>query len=78
MYYRAKPSQLLYVSRTDSHRTPIPLTPPHHPLTPTHIPHTYHHQFLHSFPNLPFSYHLYTTTHHQTHHQFLHHTFFKL
>jgi len=61
-YYRGKGDNVIYVSGTDSHGTPITVNAQKTGVTPKEIATHYHDEFTKTFESLNFSYDLYTST----------------
>ena len=61
-YYRQHGDNVIYVSGTDSHGTPITLTAKKEKCEPKDIALKYHNEFKQNFKDLDFSYDLYTNT----------------
>ena len=61
-YYRGCGDNVVYVSGTDSHGTPITLRAKEEGLKPVVIADRYHQEFIETFNKINFSYDLYTTT----------------
>lgn len=70
-YYRKTGSNVLYVSGTDSHGTPITLRARKEHCNPIEIVNRYHKEFCYCFDKLQFSYDNYTLTHNQYHKKFV-------
>lgn len=69
-YYRLKGDNVVYVSGTDSHGTPITVRAKKEGIDPKEIALKYHNEFVKNFNDLDFSYDLYTSTmsdYHKTH-----------
>lgn len=66
-YYRQNGDNVIYVSGTDSHGTPITVRAKKEGVTPESIAQTYHKEFKKNFEDLDFSYDLYTSTMSQYH-----------
>ena len=62
-YHRAKGDDVLYVSGTDCHGTPITERAKLEGITPNEISEKYHENFVETFNALSFSYDIYTKTH---------------
>ncbi|MDR6722846.1 methionyl-tRNA synthetase [Paenibacillus amylolyticus] len=77
-YYRAKGSEVLYVSGSDCHGTPIAVRAGQEGVTPSDIADRYHQEFVGCFRKLGFSYDLYSRTDQETHHHIVQDTFLKL
>lgn len=61
-YYRKNGDNVMYVSGTDSHGTPITVRAKKEGISPQEIADFYHKEFTKNFSDLDFSYDLYTTT----------------
>ena len=61
-YYRLNGDNVIYVSGTDSHGTPITVRARKENVSPDSIAEKYHSEFVKNFNDLDFSYDLYTTT----------------
>jgi len=61
-YYRSKGDNVIYVSGTDSHGTPITVRAKKEGVNPRSIAETYHKEFKQNFEDLDFSFDLYTNT----------------
>lgn len=61
-YFRGNGDNVIYVSGTDSHGTPITLRAKKEGVNPKDIATKYHEEFVNSFNSLDFSYDLYTAT----------------
>lgn len=61
-YFRQNGDEVVYVSGTDSHGTPITQRARKEGVDPSEIAHKYHEEFVRSFGALKFSYDLYTAT----------------
>ncbi len=61
-YYRKKGDEVIYVSGTDSHGTPITMRAKKEGISPEEIATYYHNEFADCFNKLDFSYDLYTRT----------------
>lgn len=61
-YYRQNGDNVIYVSGTDSHGTPITVRAKKEGVSPESIAQTYHKEFKKNFEDLDFSYDLYTST----------------
>ena len=68
-YYRLKGEQVLYVSGSDCHGTPIALRAKEENVEAKEIADKYHREFKDSFEKLGFTYDLYTRTDDSFHHQ---------
>lgn len=67
-YFRAKGDQVLYVSGSDCHGTPVAVQAANEGITPGALASRYHEEFLKCFERLGFSYDLYTRTDQELHH----------
>ena len=61
-YFRKNGDNVIYVSGTDSHGTPITLRARKEMVSPASIAQKYHNEFVKNFNDLDFSYDLYTST----------------
>ncbi len=61
-YFRAKGEEVLYVSGSDCHGTPISIRAQNENITPGEITNRYHNEFKYCFDKLGFSYDLYSRT----------------
>lgn len=61
-YFRKNGDNVIYVSGTDSHGTPITVRARSEKINPQDIASKYHEEFMSNFKDLNFSYDLYTTT----------------
>ncbi|SDY00335.1 methionine--tRNA ligase [Paenibacillus sp. CF384] len=77
-YYRAKGEQVLYVSGSDCHGTPVAVQAIQEGVTPSDIASRYHQEFANCFTQLGFTYDLYTRTDQPFHHQVVQELFLKL
>lgn len=77
-YYRQQGKQVLYVSGSDCHGTPISIRANQEGISPRQIADRYHQEFDECFRKLGFSYDLYTRTDHPFHHQVVQKLFLKL
>ena len=77
-YYRLKGEDVLYVSGSDCHGTPIALQATKEEIDPKKITDKYHNQFKESFEKLGFTYDYYSRTDQNFHHQFVQDIFIKL
>lgn len=66
-YYRMKGDDVLFVSGTDAHGTPITVRAKKEKIEPSEISNRYHEEFEECFQNLNFSYDLYTKTNDEYH-----------
>ena len=74
-YHRVKGNQVLMVSGSDSHGTPITVRAEQENVTPQEILDRYHAQFLDTWEQLGISFDLFTTTHTQNHQEVVHDIF---
>ncbi len=74
-YHRAKGNEVLMVSGSDSHGTPITVRAEEEGATPQEILDRYHAQFLDTWDRLGISFDLFTTTHTQNHQEIVHDIF---
>ena len=74
-YHRAKGNEVLMVSGSDSHGTPITVRAEEEGVTPEEILNRYHPQFLDSWDKLGISFDLFTSTHTQNHQEVVHDLF---
>ncbi|MBP1989149.1 methionine--tRNA ligase [Paenibacillus eucommiae] len=77
-YFRLKGEDVLYVSGSDCHGTPISIQANQEGVTPREIAERYHNEFVECFQKLGFSYDLYTRTDDAFHHKVVQHLFLKL
>lgn len=77
-YFRAKGDQVLYVSGSDCHGTPVAVQAANEGITPGALASRYHEEFLKCFEQLGFSYDLYTRTDQELHHTVVQELFTKL
>ena len=75
-YHRAKGNEVLMVSGSDSHGTPITVRAEAEGVTPEDILNRYHPQFLDTWDKLGITFDLFTTTHTENHQEIVH-TLFK-
>lgn len=68
-YYRAKGEQVLYVSGSDCHGTPVAVQAIQEGVAPRDIADRYHQEFVDCFERLGFTYDWYTRTDQSTHHR---------
>lgn len=61
-YFRSKGDNVLYVSGSDCHGTPVAVQAANEGITPEAFASRYHEEFLKCFEELGFSYDLYTRT----------------
>ena len=66
-YHRLKGNQVLMVSGTDSHGTPITVRAEAEKMTPEAVYQRFHHSFLELFQKLGLTYDLFTSTHTENH-----------
>jgi len=74
-YHRLKGDQVLMVSGSDSHGTPITVRAEQEGVTPEDIVNRYHPQFLDTWKRLGISFDLFTTTHTENHQRIVHDLF---
>lgn len=77
-YFRSKGDNVLYVSGSDCHGTPVAVQAANEGITPGAFASRYHEEFLKCFEQLGFSYDLYTRTDQQQHHKVVQALFTKL
>jgi methionyl-tRNA synthetase len=77
-YYRAKGENVLYVSGSDCHGTPVAVQAVQEGISPGDIADRYHREFLECFRKLGFSYDLYTRTDQEFHHRVVQELFLRL
>src|ERR1051325_10315909 len=77
-YHRLAGNEVLAVSGSDSHGTPITVTAEEQKSTPREIFERYHHLFLESFAKLGISFDLFTHTDTENHHRIAQDIFLKL
>lgn len=77
-YYRAKGEDVLYVSGSDCHGTPVAVQALQKGVEPRGIADRYHQEFLDCFNQLGFTYDLYTRTDQPFHHEVVQDIFMKL
>ncbi|MFP4015870.1 MAG: methionine--tRNA ligase [Halanaerobiales bacterium] len=77
-YYRQKGEEVLYVSGSDCHGTPISLRAQQENRTAADIAEQYHSEFVESFERLGFSYDKYIKTDNHDHHQIVKEVFLEL
>ncbi|OMD40468.1 methionine--tRNA ligase [Paenibacillus odorifer] len=77
-YFRSKGDNVLYVSGSDCHGTPVAVQAANEGITPEAFASRYHEEFLKCFEQLGFSYDLYTRTDQQQHHKVVQELFAKL
>jgi len=74
-YHRAKGNEVLMVSGSDSHGTPITVRAEAEGVTPEEILNRYHPQFVDSWDKLGISFDLFTSTHTENHQEVVHDLF---
>ncbi|WP_440960182.1 methionine--tRNA ligase [Paenibacillus nitricinens] len=77
-YFRSKGDNVLYVSGSDCHGTPVAVQAANEGITPGAFASRYHEEFLKCFEQLGFSYDLYTRTDQPQHHKAVQELFTKL
>lgn len=77
-YFRAKGDEVLYVSGSDCHGTPVAVQAIQEGVTPGDIAGRYHEEFVDCFERLGFTYDLYTRTDQEFHHRVVQDVFLKL
>ncbi|WP_432662260.1 methionine--tRNA ligase [Wukongibacter baidiensis] len=77
-YFRLKGEDVLYVSGSDCHGTPISIRAKQENVTPEDIATRYHDEFKYCFEKLGFSYDLYSRTDNQFHRQVVQQVFIEL
>lgn len=77
-YYRAKGEEVLYVSGSDCHGTPVAVQALQEGTTPEGVAGRFHQEFAECFERLGFTYDLYTRTDRETHHRVVQELFGKL
>lgn len=77
-YFRAKGDDVLYVSGSDCHGTPVAVQAIQEGVSPGDIADRYHQEFVECFTRLGFSYDLYTRTDQEFHHRVVQDLFLKL
>jgi methionyl-tRNA synthetase len=77
-YHRMHGNDVLMVSGSDSHGTPITIRAEQEGLTPQEVLERYHAQFLETWQRLGISFDLFTTTHTENHQRVVHDIFNKL
>ncbi len=77
-YYRQKGEEVLYVSGSDCHGTPISLRAQQENRSAADIANHYHEEFVESFRKLGFSYNRYVKTNNLVHHKVVQEVFLKL
>lgn len=77
-YFRAKGDEVLYVSGSDCHGTPVAVQAIQEGVAPGDIAGRYHEEFVDCFEQLGFTYDLYTRTDQEFHHRVVQDVFLKL
>lgn len=77
-YYRAKGDEVLYVSGSDCHGTPVAVQAAKEGVIPGEFAGRYHEEFTDCFNKLGFTYDLYTRTDQEEHHRVVRELFLKL
>ena len=77
-YHRLRGNQVLMVSGSDSHGTPITVRAEQEGITPEEVLNRYHPQFLDTWERLGITFDLFTTTHTENHQRVTHDVFQKL
>jgi methionyl-tRNA synthetase len=77
-YFRAKGENVLYVSGSDCHGTPVAVQAAKEGVTPEEFANRYHQEFVDCFKQLGFTYDLYTRTDQLFHHKVVQDIFLKL
>lgn len=77
-YFRAKGQDVLYVSGSDCHGTPITVKAMQEGISPSDIANHYHQEFVDCFQQLGFTYDIYTRTDQPFHHQVVQQLFLEL
>ncbi|GGG60521.1 methionine--tRNA ligase [Paenibacillus radicis (ex Gao et al. 2016)] len=77
-YFRAKGEEVLYVSGSDCHGTPVAVQAIQEGVSPGDIADRYHQEFVDCFQQLGFTYDLYTRTDQPFHHQVVQELFLSL
>ncbi|UNC92088.1 methionine--tRNA ligase [Candidatus Contubernalis alkaliaceticus] len=77
-YYRLTGKNILYVSGSDCHGTPIAIRARQEKVSPKEIADRYHEEFVECFQKLGFSYDLYTRTDQEYHHRLVQQLFLTL
>jgi len=77
-YFRAKGDDVLYVSGSDCHGTPVAVQAIQEEVSPGDIADQYHQEFVECFNRLGFTYDLYTRTDQEFHHHVVQDLFLKL
>lgn len=77
-YFRAKGEDVLYVSGSDCHGTPVAVQANHEGVSPSDIADRYHREFVDCFHRLGFTYDLYTRTDQEFHHRVVQDLFLRL
>ncbi|WP_044481487.1 methionine--tRNA ligase [Paenibacillus antibioticophila] len=77
-YFRAKGDEVLYVSGSDCHGTPVAVQAIQEGVSPSDIADRYHREFVECFDRMGFTYDLYTRTDQEFHHRVVQELFLKL
>ncbi|MBU5673647.1 methionine--tRNA ligase [Paenibacillus brevis] len=77
-YFRAKGDEVLYVSGSDCHGTPVTVQAIQEGVAPSDIADRYHQEFVECLDRMGFTYDLYTRTDREFHHQVVQDLFLKL
>lgn len=77
-YFRAKGDEVLYVSGSDCHGTPVAVQAIQEGVSPSDIADRYHQEFVECLDRMGFTYDLYTRTDREFHHQVVQELFLKL
>ncbi|MFK0523980.1 methionine--tRNA ligase [Paenibacillus illinoisensis] len=77
-YFRAKGDDVLYVSGSDCHGTPVAVQAIQEGVSPSDIADRYHQEFIECFTRLGFTYDLYTRTDQEFHHRVVQDLFLRL
>lgn len=77
-YFRAKGDEVLYVSGSDCHGTPVAVQAIQEGVSPSDIADRYHREFVECFDRMGFTYDLYTRTDQEFHHRVVQDLFLKL
>lgn len=77
-YFRAKGDEVLYVSGSDCHGTPVAVQAIQEGVLPGDIADRYHREFVECFDRMGFTYDLYTRTDQEFHHRVVQDLFLKL
>ncbi|MGM0879414.1 MAG: methionine--tRNA ligase [Bacillota bacterium] len=77
-YFRAKGDNVLYVSGSDCHGTPVAVQAAQEGISPGDFANRYHQEFVDCFEQLGFTYDLYTRTDQSFHHDVVQELFLKL